>query len=248
MLKLPDVTLVLIETREHDLAELALLDCEKHVEFGDVIVFTDRCQQFVKSHRRVIEVPDWDQKVGWSKHFWHGVPPHVRTSHVLGIQWDSWVISPESWRDEFLDYDYIGSPWWYKDGMNVGNGGFSLRSTTLMRYINKHRTKYPCTTHSDDVQYCRTYRPSLQHQGFRWATVDVADYFSFECVDPIRQTFGFHGAFNFPRILPLGELIERANLMRQSPGIYESRIWKSFTRKIRESHPEIVKELVELAS
>ena len=42
MLKLPDVTLVLIETREHALAKLALEDCEARAEFGDILVFTDR--------------------------------------------------------------------------------------------------------------------------------------------------------------------------------------------------------------
>src|SRR5262245_49781462 len=122
MLKLPDVTLVLIETRQHELGRLALEDCERLVEFGDVLVFTDRPLQFMDRGRHIIPVPDWPKKIGWSRCYWQEVAPHLITSHALHIQWDSWVVAPEMWRDEFLAYDYIGAPWWYKDGMNVGNG------------------------------------------------------------------------------------------------------------------------------
>lgn len=250
MLKLPDVSLVLIETREHDLAELALEECQSKVEFGDVLVFTDRPSQFIRADRRVITVPDWSEKIGWSKCFWYDVVPHIRTSHVLGIQWDSWITTPEAWIDEFYRYDFIGSIWWYKDGMNVGNGGFSLRSTKFMRYIRNNRTKFPCTTHLDDALYCRTYRPTLEEKGFVWAPERVADHFAFELVEPIRPTFGFHGAFNFVRFLQLEQLAERIRLMRASPGIYDEgngRIWKVVMRRLRENNPEIVQQLQELS-
>src|SRR5215475_905377 len=146
MLKLSDVTLVLIETREHDLAELALRDCEEHAEFGDILIFTDRPSQFIRADRRVIAVPDWPNKQGWSRCFWQDVPLQMKTSHALCIQWDSWIVAPEMWRDEYLEFDYIGAPWWYKDGMNVGNGVFCLRSTTLMRWLRANRGLVPCTT------------------------------------------------------------------------------------------------------
>jgi hypothetical protein len=242
MLKLPDVTLVLIETREHALAHLALLECQRKVEFGDVLVFTDQPAQFMRADRRIITVPDWPDKVGWSRCFWYEVPLHVRTSHILGIQWDSWVVEPGMWQDEYLHYDFIGAPWWYKDGMNVGNGGFSLRSTKFARFIRKNRAQFPCITALDDDLYCRKYRPSLQEAGFVWAPEPLAADFAFECVQLAgdKKTFGFHAAFNFGKVLGNDSLMERANLMAASSYITEStHIWKSFAQH----NPEVTQSV-----
>lgn len=220
MLELPDVTLVLIETRQHDLAELALKDCERKVSFGDVLVFTDRVSQFQRADRRVIPVSDWDTKLGWSKCFWMDVPLHVRTSHALCIQWDSWVVDTSAWQDCFLQYDFVGAPWWYQDGLNVGNGGFCLRSSRMMRYIRKHRGSYPVVTDLDDDLFCRRYRPGLQAVGFEWAPEPIAQAFAFEIVRPNKDQkhFGFHAVYNFNYGCEGDEerAIERAKLMRQS--------------------------------
>lgn len=220
MLELPDVTLVLIETREHDLAELALRDCERKVVFGDVLVFTDRVSQFQRADRRVIPVPDWDKKIGWSKCFWMDVPLHVRTSHALCIQWDSWVVDTGAWQDEFLQYDFVGAPWWYQDGLNVGNGGFCLRSARMMRYIRKNRSSYPVVTDLDDDLFCRRYRPGLQAAGFEWAPEPIAQAFAFEIVRPNKEQrhFGFHAVYNFNYGCEGDEerALERARIMRKS--------------------------------
>src|SRR5215475_6278927 len=133
-MNLPDVTLVMIETRQHDLALLAVKDCLAKVQFGDVLIFTDKSSFFSSQldNVRVIEVPDWPTKIGWSRWLWSGVAPYLRTAYMLAIQWDAWIVNAESWDNDFYCYDYIGAPWWYKDNRNVGNGGFSLRSTRLM--------------------------------------------------------------------------------------------------------------------
>jgi Protein of unknown function (DUF5672) len=245
MLNLPDVTLVLIETREHDLAQLALDDCEQQAEFGEVLVFTDRPSQFMRSNRRVVTVPDWPTKQGWSRCFWYDVPLHVRTSHALCIQWDSWVVAPEMWRDEYLAFDYIGAPWWYKDGLNVGNGGFSLRSTRLMRFVRKNRAQFPCIVDTDDDLYCRRYRPILQDAGFVWAPEPTAMNFAFECVrpDPTARHFGFHAAFNFDYGCQGDEdrLLERAQLMERSDYIRNRNVWQSFVKKC----PQIADKLTQ---
>lgn len=235
MLRLPDVTLVMIETREHDLAQLAIEDCERNAEFGEVLVFTDRSAQFMTANRRVITVPDWTDKLGWSQCFWYEVPLHVRTSHLLGIQWDSWVVEPEMWRDEYLNYDFVGAPWWYKDGFNVGNGGFSLRSTKFARFVRKHRDRFPCITAVDDDLYCRQYRPHLEEAGFTWAPEALAHKFAMECArpEPDSRHFGFHATFNFDYGCQGDEerLIERATLMARSDYIKGGRFWANFVHK-----------------
>ncbi len=235
MLKLPDVTLVLIETREHDLAQLALEDCERLADFGEVLVLTDRPTQFAKPGRRVITVPDWPNKIGWSKCFWYDLGLHVRTSHALSIQWDSWIVDPEMWRDDYLEFDYVGAPWWYKDGMNVGNGGFCLRSTKFMRFVRDHRDQFPCATDLDDDLYCRKYRPSLQHYGFEWAPEPIAQAFAFEVVKPESpKTFGFHAVYNFGYGCQDDEerLMQRARIAVRSDYITKTNpyLWKGIVK------------------
>lgn len=236
MLRLPDVTLVLIETREHALARLALRDCLRHVDFGDVLVFTDRLDDF-SGPGRVKYVPDWPDKMGWCRHHWQEVAPYVGTSHTLAIQWDSWVVDPGMWRKEFLEYDYIGAPWWYKDGMNVGNGGFCLRSTSLMRYLRKHRDRFPCTNTLDDDLLCRKYRAALQEEGFTWAPDSIALDFAFEVVRPIPNSrhFGFHASYNFGYGCggDMQRLLERARLMIKSKYLTEQHtyFWNGFCNK-----------------
>lgn len=243
MLELPSVSLVMIETRQHALARLAIEDSVRKVKFGDVLIFTDRELEFAPlTHLcdyRIIRVPDWADKLGWSRCLWQEVTPHLKTSHWLSIQWDSWVFDPTMWRDDFLDYDYSGSIWWYKDYRNVGNGGFSLRSTRLHRYLRKHRDKFPCVTSVDDDLLCRKYRPELEKAGFVWAPEQIAKEFSFEMMlpDPIK-TFGFHGMFNWHLVCNEEELMQRAEIAYQSDYI-KGRMWDSFCK----NNPKIAEKL-----
>jgi len=156
---------------------------------------------------------------------------------MLHIQWDSWVWDTDKWLSTYLDYDYIGSPWWYRDGKNVGNGGFSLRTTRLARYLATHQTEFPCDTTVDDDLLCRKYRPRLEARGFVWAPENLAREFAFECVRPSTDSshFGFHAAMNFGIVLTREQLVERAHLMKASPYISKSYIWENFVK----AHPDL---------
>lgn len=244
-LKLSDVTLVMVETREHALARLAIASCLELVEFGDLVIVTDRPAEFYDFNYlrpKIKTVPDWPNKLGWSRSWWYDVPKMVSTSHTLNIQWDSWVWCAYLWRDEFLQYDFIGAPWWYKDGKNVGNGGFSLVSTRLKRYLYDHRDRLPCVTHADDDLLCRKYRTQLEHAGFVWAPESVAHDFAFECCRPSETSrhFGFHAMFNWPLVLNKDDLFERMELAFQSRYIRDSYMMKAF----REKYPDLVRELL----
>lgn len=253
-MNLPNVTLVMIETREHELASLAIKECTDKVSFGEVLVFTDNLSAFGANlfhwgvPTRHIKVDDWPDKIGWSRYLWNNVAPYVHTSHMLVIQWDSWIKDAEMWRDEFLQYDYIGAPWWYKEGKNVGNGGFSLRSTALMRYVRDHRQQFPCTTPIDDDLLCRGYRPALEDVGFVWAPEKVAIDFAFECVRPDKTAkhFGFHACMNFPAVLEPKALLERTRLMLRSPYISHGVAgWKGF---VETCPPDVMRQAKELES
>ena len=237
-LNLPSVTLVMVETREHKLARMAIDDCVRVADFGEVLILTDMPKAFSGLNARVHHVSDWPSKEGWARAVWYDLPPLVKTSHMLLIQWDSWIWKPEMWRDEFLKYDFIGAPWWYRDGKNVGNSGFALKSTMLARYIRDRRTKFECNTSAEDDLLCRTYRRELETAGFKWAPEALAHNFAFECCrpSPTSQHFGFHAAFNFGEVLDRDRLIERTKIMLQSKYITNPNgvIWKAFSQKYSE--------------
>ncbi|HET7377838.1 MAG TPA: DUF5672 family protein, partial [Anaerolineae bacterium] len=182
-LRLPDVTLVMFENMEHELARLAVQDCFDVADFGDALILTDKPECFPFKDCRFPKV-SWSGKMGWARSVWFDLPPLVHTSHMLLLQWDAWIWDASKWQDRFLGFDLIGSPWWYTDGKNVGNTGFALKTTALARYIRDHREKFPCNTGTEDDLLCRTYRPELERLGFTWAPEKLAHEFARECSPP----------------------------------------------------------------
>lgn len=243
MLNLPSVTLVMIETRNHALARMAVEDCLAKVAFGDVLIFTDRLSEFANLSACVHLVPNWSKKLDWCKFRWGEVSPYLKTSHALFIEWDAWVWDVSMWSDEFLNYDYIGAPWELHVKKSVGGGGFSLISTRLKRFLRANLKDYPCVNVTDDAILCCAYRPSLEMHGFVWAPEKVAHRFSLEYCrpSPTSRHFGFHSAFNFNEVSSHDRLIERTKLMLKSE--YITRVggptWDGFMLK----NADLVNEL-----
>lgn len=214
MLKLPDVTLIVVETVAHDLARMAVEDCLRVAEFGDVIIYSDDEQKINVPGACHFTVEDWPTKEGCGQFCTFEAAEPVSTSHILFMEWDGWILRPEMWSNEFLAYDYVGAPWWYTDGLNVGNGGFSLRSKRLADFLAEHRDRFPAIT--DDL-LCRRYRREIETSGgFKWAPEQLAHRFSFECSAP-HAAFGFHAMRNWVHVLDRQALIERAKVAVQYP-------------------------------
>jgi hypothetical protein len=202
MLRLPDVTLVAVDAVCHDLLRLSLEQCLSCAEFADVVILSDRDigigRHMPCEARTMAQVQEL---------MWYAVPREVRSTHFLIAQWDSWITHPELWRDEWLTYDYIGAPWPFHQELAVGNGGFSLRSARLTRFVAEHKNEIDLTW-PEDSALCRTHRRFLESCGFRWAPDEVASSFSFEHTPP-HATFGFHGMFNWPHVLSEDQIAER---------------------------------------
>ena len=202
-LELPDVTLVLVDTACHALSRMSLESSMEKVDFGDIVVFSDRQNTAPLGAMHVpVEAHSIDDAM---RLLWYHVPRYVVTSHVLVQQWDSWVVDPTAWDDKFLEYDYVGAAWgWHHGQYEVGNGGFSLRSAKLMRHIADDQRSFVLfadKVQSEDDRICRTFRPELEVAGFRFAPVAVADQFSFERRRTACPKFGYHGMFNWPHVL-----------------------------------------------
>jgi ADP-heptose:LPS heptosyltransferase len=122
---------------------------------------------------------------------------YFSTDYVLVIQADGYVLNGKSWLPEFLEYDYVGSPWLYSDGKNVGNGGFSLRSKKLQHALASD--DFIFASDPEDQAIGRLYRDYLQQKyDIKFPLEDLADRFAYELRTPIYDTFGFHGKFHKP--------------------------------------------------
>jgi len=213
-LHLPNVTLVMIDATCPELARLSLEDSLAQVDCAEVLVCSP--ERIDVPGTQWVKVEKWPDRLGMYNFFWYEFHNLLKTDWFLLISWDSWVIDATRWTSEFLDYDYVGAPWWYDDGLNVGHG--VLRSRRLMRFLATHKETFP-VAHPEDDLLSRRYRPALEREGFRWPSEQLASRFMFECTRPSVDSrhFMFHDSFNFPFVLKGARLVERVQLMWENP-------------------------------
>jgi hypothetical protein len=216
MLNLPNVTLLCVETREPELAHWAIDRCLSGTQFCKVVLITDLNRVGIKRDDiEYVQAPPIKTIKDYSELLLTGITQYIQSSHVLIIQWDSFVIHPQLWSDEFLLYDYIGPVWPHHPETPVGNGGFSLRSQNLLKAIAKPGF---IKKHPEDYCICADNNEFLGSHGIKIAPVDIAEQFAVERT-PWHSAFGFHGFFNFGRVLNDGELKAFISLL---PGNYLS--------------------------
>lgn len=171
-----------------------------------------------------VEINNYDE---YNYYVIYKLGEHIDTSHCLLVQQDGFVLFPEKWDNDWLNYDYIGAPWPYSENAfidpfgnhhQVGNGGFSLRSKKFLDVPNK--VEVPWETNNSDfywmpegvVNYhedgnvCVHNRHIYLEQGCVYAPVEVAVRFSQETRIPECEgitPFGFH--YRLPPGVELGE-------------------------------------------
>lgn len=198
-LTLEDVTLVAVSSVALDATWHAMRQSIAQVRFGAALLLSDRPPAaFVESEVVWRQIPRIASRSDYSRFIMAEASSHVETDFALFVQWDGYVLDAANWRDDFLDYDYIGAPWpHFSDGQRVGNGGFSLRSKRLMKLCGGL-----ALTHgeAEDVAICRRYRGMLERDHeIRFAPEVVARNFAYERFAPTGREFGFHGAINLMR-------------------------------------------------
>lgn len=181
-LHLPNVTLIGVDSN-YERLKTAFDLSTAHIQFADV---------------KLLHNPAISSKQAYSLFCIRELAKHVTTDYMLVIQWDGYVLNWKTWNPEWLKWDYIGAPWeWYTDGMQVGNGGFSLRSRRLME-VCAQESCFNAVYHPEDDAICRQRRKYLEVQhNIKFAPVEVARTFSIEGYRSLNKTwtkeFGFHG-------------------------------------------------------
>lgn len=181
----------------------------KQINFHSVKLFTH--EDIFDSNVETIKIPKLNYEQ-YNHFILYELHKYIDSEFVLIIQDDGFVINPTSWKDEFLNYDYIGAPFAlpqdnfsYLDSrgnlVRVGNGGFSLRSKKLLKVASKLNLpwkSYFGFYNEDGFIVCHN-RHIYEEQGCVIAPLEIAKYFSHEAQIPELEgiiPFGFHGKKN----------------------------------------------------
>lgn len=193
MLDLPEVTLICLTNRDFPGHQYAIQKSTERIHFGGVKLIWDDS---------IRNIDDWNYRIIFELHH------YVQTPFALLVHADGYVIHPERWNPQFLDYDYIGAPWplptdeySYRtpqgELVRVGNS-VSLRSKRIMELPSRLglEWKHYYGNTNEDGFLCVHNRDILKEMGCTFAPLEVAKYFSkeydIEENKGIEETFCFH--------------------------------------------------------
>jgi hypothetical protein len=217
MLKLPNVTLIALSSIKLEKTIKALEYSCKDIKFGAVKLVSHEKPDNLPYNIQFEECPKMSNIDEWNYAAIYELGKHVDTEFAILIHDDGFIVNADSWRSEFLEYDYIGAPWplpqddfSFKaiDGeiIRVGNS-VSLRSKRLIDLPVKLNLEWKPFHgyYNEDGFICVNYRHIYKEHGMKFAYMDVAKYFSHETMIPEIQgikPFAFHRHFGTNSIYP----------------------------------------------
>lgn len=191
-INLPNVTLICMTNAKLVEHQRALDISSEKINFGAV---------------KLIHRPDIDTIDKWNKAMVYELGSYVDTEFAIVIHHDGYIINPELWNPDWLNYDYIGSPFplptddfSYRDinGViqRVGNS-VGLRSKKLMDLPSKIGMEWKPFHgfYNEDGYISVNMRHVFEGHGCKFAPLDVAVHFGREHDIPENiglKTFLFH--------------------------------------------------------
>lgn len=173
--------------------------CRENFEFAKVKLLSS----IESDNPDVIKIDPINSIREYSEFMLKKMNDYIDTELVLIIQYDGFILNPEAWDDDFLNYDYIGAPLAVDGKLTVGNGGFSMRSKKLLEFLqNDHNINIesdPSHKYGENEDWIISVmkREYLENLGIKFAPVDLAHKFSFEknSIYGAKWSgqFGFHG-------------------------------------------------------
>lgn len=216
MIDLQNVSLVAIDGVGNDTNTIkALKYSSNKIKFASVKYLT--AGKFHPNFCETIQINKmtWDE---YNKFCLISLSDYIDTEFVILIQSDGFIINPDLWNDNFLNYDYIGAPWpienlrcnlprWpmvldqaFKNKLlyQIGNGGFTIRSKKLLDNTKK-LYKDSMFGLPEDIVISILLREQMQMNGLNF-TNDIKFASTFSCeaknIDGLQldsnKSFGFH--------------------------------------------------------
>ncbi len=191
---LDNVTLVAVDCVDLDRVLLAADICTKEIKFAEVKILTS----IASTDPRVVHIKKIKNRDEYSSFMIKELDKYIDTEYALVFQYDGFILNPKAWSDDFLNYDYIGACWYHIGDLRVGNGGFSLRSKRLIKWLSENWSIINNKIDPEDIFISRYAREYLEKDGMRFAPESVASVFSWEGNERTivwNNQFGFHGGY-----------------------------------------------------
>lgn len=213
MINLPNVTLYAVSSVQIEQTIKALEYSCRGINFGAVkfVTHEDINHDYIKIEK-VSRINSIDE---FSKIMVYDLPKYIDTDYSISVHYDGFIVNPEQWRDDFLNYDWIGPLWtkghnyFDKNGnqVRVGNGGISLRSQRLLGLAKKLNLPWEPFTNNgehkpgywEDALICVKNRHIYEEHGCKFAPIEIAAKWGRELHNPpISENegitpFSFHG-------------------------------------------------------
>lgn len=194
--RLDNVTLIALTSVKLSQTIKALEYSCRGIDFGCVKLVSDICPDnlpsFIKHEycKKMSNIDEWNYAAIYE------LGKYVDTEFAILIHDDGFIVNPESWRDDFLNYDYIGAPWGIPndsfsfrdingDLIRVGNS-VSLRSKRLIDLPVKLNLEWKPFHgfYNEDGYICVNYRHVYLEHGMKFADLDIAKYWGHETMIP----------------------------------------------------------------
>lgn len=208
MLDLSSVTLIGADSVYLPSTIKAFERCKAVARFGAVKLLTD----IDTDYEHAVKIPRLNSHIEYSLFCLKRIHEFVDTPHMLIAQHDGWIINPQAWNPEWLNYSFVGPLFIHNhqiDTWSVGTGGFSLRSKEIMARVSSLAPHWdqsnPESTRSvqeqvgcyEDGALSIRYRSHLESMGFTYAPPkEAAKFAQGGNTDPdyfVERPFGFHG-------------------------------------------------------
>lgn len=193
MKHIPNVTLVSVATTEVEATAKALEYSTRSLKFDKVLLLSHYNPNPDSDVYEFIQISPFNNVGEWGAFVVFELYKYIETDHIILVHADGFIVNPEKWQDDFLDYDYIGAPWplpkddysyrdFYGNIIRVGNS-VSLRSLKLLKLPSELELDWDNVDHGffhEDGFLAVQNRHVLQKNGIEFAPLSVAVAFSRE--------------------------------------------------------------------
>lgn len=193
---LDNVTLVAMTSINVRKTVKALRYSMKNIEFAETLLITHKKPLLLPKEITYKNISKLNNINDFNYHMIYDLYKYIKTDFILLVHYDGFVVNPDMWRDDFLKYDYIGSPFplpkddfsyrdIYGNICRVGNS-VSIRSKRLLELPTIASIPWE-SDHgffNEDGFLCCKNKHIVEENGMRIAPIDVAKYFGHETMIP----------------------------------------------------------------
>lgn len=224
MIQLPTVTLISIATRDVDSTARAMEYSCQGITFGDWVMVSPYRPDSLPEYMRWVHIDPFPSIDDWNKEVFYNLWKYFDTEHCLLVHNDGFVVHPESWKDEWLELDYIGSPWDIDTSIAIQGGrdqelsrvgnSVGLRSRKLsmlptqlnIPWVKFNQTPWYAGDYNEDTMLSCHYWKEFSAAGCKKGTLEQAIEFGREAEIPenqhVEKPFCFHKWYGRNHIYP----------------------------------------------